>query len=109
VWSRRVASPCKVGEAAYVGAIAFDSTNLTVDVPTSGTNDNKLVLSGNVTVAVNGDIGQVFAMNDDCLASVAPGTPCNSGNGTVVTLTAITPVVVVAGQQALVTVVISFS
>lgn len=99
---------CHISDAGNVGP-TIDTFNLTVDVPTSGPNDDKLVLSGNVTVTLDGDVGSVFVFNDHCLPSVSPDTPCAPGARTPVTLTSFAPVAVVAGQQVLATVVISFS
>ena len=84
--------------------------NLTVEVPSSGTNLNKLVLSGHVTAGRDGIIGRVSTGVTTCSPTVAPSDcPTSVGTGSTITGTVITPVPVQNGQQILVTVVISFS
>ena len=89
------------------------SFNLTKGVTISGTNQNKLVLSGHATAWRNGIVSNVIAVQRLCFATVAPsGCPTSTTNiaGLVtITGTNITAIPVQNGQQILVTVVISFS
>jgi hypothetical protein len=84
--------------------------NLTLDLPTSGANANKLVLSGTATADRNGNIQDVrTAFDTEALPSAAPPYmyPGNTRNFTRTVLG--NPVNLIAGQQVIVTVVISFS
>ena len=86
------------------------SFNLAVQVPSSGTNQHKLVLSGNATAWRDGIISKVSTEQRTCSPSVAPSNcPTSSGVIATITSTNITAVTVQNGQQILVTVVISFS
>ena len=86
---------------------------LSVSVPNSGPNADKLVLSGSVTALVDGVIDTVGSNILFCGPVRPPGTACGSGDGlgfSTITQASVSPAVsVVAGQQILVTVVITFS
>ncbi len=91
----------------------YISQNLTVQLPTSGTNASSIVLSGTITAAGTGSISTVYTGLGACPKSVSPsacsGSAQNStGFGfTGQTLTA--PISVQQGQSIGVTVVLSFS
>jgi len=91
----------------------FQFFNLTVQVPTSGANQDKLVLSGTATAQRNNaTINRVQAGQTTCLGSVAPADcPATTLNKSFspFTITTITAVTVQSGQQILATVVFSFS
>ena len=86
---------------------------LSVSVPNSGPNADKLVLSGSVTALVDGVIDTVGSNILFCGPVRPPGTACGSGDllgFSTITQASVSPAVsVVAGQQILVTVVITFS
>ena len=94
---------------AGTGTNFFD--DLTVDVPITGANAGKFVLSGSATAAVNGDIGLVSTLLKRCVAAVAPSACIGaSGSASLFTTSGVSPAEPVqAGQQIQVTVVISFS
>ena len=106
---------CRVveGNSALTDSNVFKT--LTLSVPTSGTNANKLVLSGTATAQQDGSVGFVETRFYECTPSTAPSTPCVSGatGATLLNIftqtTLASPVNVVNGQQILATVVISFS
>ena len=81
---------------------------LTIAVPDTGANAGKLVLSGTAIAQFNGNIGMVSTQSN-----IRPGTEAPSstyGGGSVFTATSLpAPISLLAGQQVLVTVVISFS
>ncbi len=82
---------------------------LTVDVPTTGPNTDKLVLSGTATAELDGNIGRVrtrvFLLNN----TLAPSASYLSDNLEFTASTLASPIPLLAGQQVLVTVVISFN
>ena len=86
---------------------------LSVSVPNSGPNADKLVLSGSVTALVGGVIDTVGSNILFCEPDLPPGTACNPGDTlgfSTITQASVSPAVsVVSGQQVLVTVVITFS
>lgn len=83
---------------------------LTVDVPTSGPNAHKLVLTGNATASATGDISQVSTRVILLAPSLPPAIDYYDGTFFGFTSTSsFTPVNLTPGQQVQVTVVISFS
>ena len=85
--------------------------NLTVEVPTSGANEDKLVLSGILTAQRDATINQMQTYVHGQDSSVAPASTDYEDyeNSYIFTLAKIDPVDVSEGQQVAVTVVISFS
>ena len=87
---------------------------LTVDAPLIGANVGKLVLSGSATATSNGEVNVVRTVNGYCEPTLAPSTNCVGAasrvfNNTITFASISPPVSVSAGQQILVTVLISFS
>lgn len=80
---------------------------LTVDAPTSGPNTGKFVLTGNATPTLGGGINFVATVISICPYGSA--TPCGSYTDYFTSTFLASPIAVSAGQQVLVTVVISFS
>jgi len=89
---------------------------LTISTPTTGPNANKLVLQGTAIAAVDGNVATVATVTASCPGSVtftpdacgdATGEATPGGQFALSNLT--TPVVVLAGQQILATVAISWS
>jgi hypothetical protein len=88
----------------------YVSKNLTVSVPTSGPNASKLVLSGSMTAGYDGDVKTVGTYNWVCSSATAPDSCTGTTGPYSITVTSLgTAIPVSAGQQILVTVVISFS
>lgn len=83
--------------------------NVTVTTPTSGPDQDKIVLKGHFDVGVDGTINLVNSGLRECPASVAPSTTCSGGDWVLTQRSLATGVPVVAGQQVLETVKISFS
>lgn len=87
-------------------------TNLTVDVPTSGPNAGKVVLSGSIKTVLSGDILVANTFITSC-SNTVPATSCTFGPPLSIThLTSkilSSPIPVQANQTMDVTVVISFS
>ena len=85
---------------------------LTVSAPTTGTNANKLVLSGTATAQEDSDISAVGTEQEPCTPGEAPSNPCPigdvTGNGLFSYANLPTAVQVVTGQQIIVTVVFTF-
>ena len=94
--------PCFVGD-----------TDLSLTVPSSGTNANSFVLKGSVDALEDGEIGFVGTIVDHCNTFTAPAdcTPSDGGftDFTVTALIGSDAIQVVKGQSLNVTVVISFS
>lgn len=87
--------------------------NLTVEVPSSGANQDKLVLNGQATTQRDGTVNRVTLFQNSCEGTVAP-VDCPTAAGvpkTSVDLTRqdIADLAVQVGQQILATVVLSFS
>lgn len=96
------------GLNAPSGAGYFPS--LTVAAPSIGTNADKLVLSGTATAQFNGSIRSVSTLVHMRPNTEAPSSTYGGGGNPTLTTTDLgTPVALLAGQQVLVTVVISFS
>jgi len=91
----------------------FDFPNLSVQVPTSGTNAFSIVLSGTATAAAAGSISNVYTGLGACPSSVSPSACSGSAeNSTGFGFTGqnlSTAISVQAGQSISVTVVLSFS
>ncbi len=112
-----VGSPvfCEVSEVNAVPPATFVSFTLTIANPTSGPNAGALVLSGtaiaqNTASAVN--IGDVRTTLGFCAPSASTASACAGlgvGVPTISLTTLASPIPVSAGQQILVTVVITFS
>jgi hypothetical protein len=96
--------PCVFSEGKALDATGGD---LTVSVPTSGPNQDKLVLSGSFTSPDNRSFFRAFSALNVCPAG-SPGCQVGSGDHSF-TMKDFTPVPVQAGQIVQVTVVISFS
>lgn len=105
-------SPCMITEAPDARTQGYIFKTLTVSAPTSGTNANKLVLSGTATAQNDSDISAVATEQEPCQAIEAPSSPCPIGdvttNGPFSEATLPTAVQVVTGQQIIVTVVFTF-
>ena len=102
-------SECTVIESGSTLSGDQISKTLTVDVPTSGSNQGKLVLSGNFTAGTDGNVGSVVTAVDGCAPTIAPASNCE-GSIHFMTQTILGSAVTVAnGQQVLAAVVISFS
>ena len=103
---------CAVGEAADGHVQTYYSKNLTLSAPTTGTNANKLVLSGSATAQEDSDISSVGTTQGACRATEPPSNPCPISDATTSDLFSYadlpSPVQVVTGQQIIVTVVFSF-
>jgi hypothetical protein len=84
-------------------------TTLTVSVPTSGVNANKLVLSGTATAQTDGTIERVNAFSYRLNSSSPPSISYVGGGLAFTATTLASPVALLTGQQVSVTVVISFS
>jgi hypothetical protein len=99
-----------IREASYLGTEPYIFKTLTVDVPTSGANADKLVLSGTATAMNDGNIGLVatFVMRLNSSSPPLSYYPPEMAYGITNTNLA-SPVSLLTGQQVLVTVVISFS
>ena len=82
--------------------------NLTVDVPTTGANQNKLVLSGTATAELDGNVGMVFTTLNLLPNTEVPSSSYYVGYAFTSTILPST-IPLLTGQQVLVTVVISFS
>ncbi len=82
---------------------------LKVSAPTTGANSGQLVLTGTVTAQATAGVALVFTQNMLCSPNVAPATPCQSGNFSIITSATIPSIAVSAGQIIQVTVTISFS
>lgn len=82
---------------------------LTVTVPASGPNANKLVLAGSVTISTSGQITKVDTMMRDCATPQYHygGTLCDTAPE--MTLASPPPINVQAGQKVDLTVVLDFS
>jgi len=101
---------CIIAEGSSGGTGSNVFKNLTLNVPTSGLNANRLVLSGNMTAGLNDTINQIFTRYVQCPPTTTPASNCETGSFSIFTSTFLSPVVPVsAGQQIQVTVVISFS
>lgn len=112
--------PCRLTATITASCVVFESAsgvtegghrfkNLTVSVPTSGTDVNKLVLSGTATAARAGDVGRVTTEGTHCLNTVAPSN-CNIELYESFTdKTLATPIPVSQGQIIQVKVAIGFS
>lgn len=103
---------CSVAEAADGRLQGYISKTLTVSAPTTGTNANKLVLSGTALAQEESDISSVNTAQSPCRANEPPSNPCPIGDvtgGEPFSFADLpTPVHVVTGQQILVTVVFTF-
>lgn len=101
------------GNSALTDSNVFKT--LTLSVPSSGTNANKLALSGTATAQQDGSVGFVETRFYECTPATAPSTPCNHvvpGAQLLNIFTQTTlasPVNVVNGQQIVANGVISFS
>ncbi|MDO8717109.1 MAG: hypothetical protein Q7J73_09955 [Dehalococcoidales bacterium] len=83
---------------------------LTIDVPIAGTNADKLVLSGTATAQFDGNIVTVLTRSNRRPNTEAPSSTYGGDGAVIFTHTTLaTPINLLAGQQVLVTVVISFS
>jgi hypothetical protein len=82
---------------------------LTVSVPTTGENMNKLVLSGTATAQRDGKIKAVYTRQTLLNSSLPPASSYSGWDIMVTETTLASPVNLLAGQQVSVTVVISFS
>jgi hypothetical protein len=87
---------------------AADTKNLTVTVPTSGTDSFKIVLAGTVPAANDGTITRVSSGLQKCSAVSSAGHDCGIGYNEITDRTLSTPITVSAGQSMAVTVKISF-
>jgi hypothetical protein len=86
-----------------------DTKNLTVTVPSSGTDAYKIVLQGSVTATDDGTIDRVSTGLQKCSASSTVGSDCGIGYNAITDRTLGSSVAVQAGQLISVTVKISFS
>ena len=103
---------CVITEPFATDTQVYHSPNLTVEVPTSGTNANQLVLSGVANITGTGVIDRVITAVRECDPTVAPASPCTVAGGNGITqadLTGDDILNVAPGQSVTVTVVISFS
>ena len=104
---------CFIYESNALPSEEYDFKNLTVSIPTTGDNANKLVLSGSAT-ASGGDISRVTVNLDTCSGDTSPADCAVHTNPIEeqyqpFTLTDITAETVEFGQSILVTVAIDFS
>lgn len=107
-------SLCRILEVSVpTNGFANSFATLTVQVPSSGLNEDQLVLSGHFTASRDGVINLVETWHSSCDASVAPAdcpeAPLGQVDRIKFTSADITDVAIQNGQQVLVTVVISFS
>ena len=96
-------------EPSYALSDAVYFKNLVVDVPTTGVNANKLVLSGNATAQRDGVINRVITAVNQLDATLPPSGAYVSSWQFFTQSDLATAVTVSGGQQIAVTVVISFS
>jgi hypothetical protein len=102
----------ETGSPVTAGGSNFKT--LTLDIPTSGTDANKLVLKGSAVANRTGSISTVSTSAHACPSSSSPDS-CVAGTGGgsygyLITQHSVSPPIPLAqGQQALVTVKISFS
>ena len=103
---------CFVTEASDGRTQGYVFKTLTASAPTTGTNANKLVLSGTATAQEDSDISSVATEQEPCRAAEAPSTPCPLGDVTdqhIFSYAGLPSAVqVVTGQQIIVTVVFTF-
>lgn len=85
-----------------------DRKNLTVSVPTTGTDAFKVVLSGNLPAPLDGQITRVSTGLQRCSTSSTVGQDCGAGYNAITDRTLASPISVSAGQNMVVTVKISF-
>jgi hypothetical protein len=83
--------------------------NVALTTPSSGPDAGKLVLKASIPMGVDGSITGVNTALRQCDASSAPSKTCGGGDFALTHRDLATPVPVVAGQQVLITVRISFS
>ncbi len=83
--------------------------NVELTTPSSGDDAGKLVLKASIPMGVNGTITTVNTGLRLCDATAAPSVSCSGGDFGLTRRTLPSPVDVVAGQQVLITVRISFS
>jgi hypothetical protein len=86
-----------------------DTKNLSVTVPSSGTDAFKIVLQGSVTATDDGNINRVSTGLQKCAAASAVGADCGAGYNSITDRSLGTPISVLAGQTISVTVKLSFS
>ncbi len=103
-------TPGFIVESSYPGNSPNTFKTLTVTVPTSETNVDKLVLSGTATAQRDGNINSVLTYVSKLSASTPPSSTYISGTAVEFTHTVLpTAVNLITGQQVMVTVVINFS
>jgi glycosyltransferase involved in cell wall biosynthesis len=90
------------------GSVAQTHT-VVVTTPTSGPDAGKIVLKGSFNVGVDGTINLVHTALRQCSPSVAPSVSCSGDDFGLTSRSLASGVPVVAGQQVLETVKISFS
>jgi hypothetical protein len=86
-----------------------DTKNLTVTVPSTGTDAYKIVLQGHVTATDDGNINRVSTGLQKCGASSTVGADCGIGYNAITDRSLGTPINVLSGQDISVTVKLSFS
>lgn len=99
---------CVIGEVGGNDPAAQFKT-LTVSVPTTGPNAEKLVFSGHATAEADGDIARIYTQVGLCAGTVAPASCAEYRHITFTAHNFSTPIVVLANQIIQVTVVVSFS
>jgi len=105
-------SGCIVTEPSSTKTGSHYFKNLTVDVPTTGADAYKVVLSGNFTVSRNYTLREVFTGTSVCDPTATPNSNCENldlGSFTGHGFSSSEYIPVLAGQQVLVTVKLSFS
>ena len=83
--------------------------NVALTTPSSGPDAGKIVLKASIPMGVDGSITLVHTALRQCDASVAPSVSCGGGDQVLTSRNLTDAVTVVAGQQVLITVKISFS
>lgn len=83
--------------------------NVALTTPSSGPDAGKLVLTASIPMGVDGSITGVNTSLRQCDASAAPSKTCSGSDFALTHRDLPSPIAVVAGQQVLITVRISFS
>ncbi len=109
LWRVLIQGPCAGG--CTIAETATSPSPLTVNVPTSGDNANKLVLDGTTNASLNAAATAVFTFYLQCPNTTPPSAPCTTGAFSTFTSFTLPPpgVSVQEGQQIKVTVVFTFS
>ena len=110
-------SPCRIPGSSFVDRCTAGEPDLSVSVPTSGTNANSLVLNATIEADFDGDFEFVNTVLESCDSITAPADCLPSFGGPVTDSTTVTSkslsgsdvVSVLAGQGVDVQVVLQFS